>query len=259
MTADRWKRVEEIFQTAADLAGPERDAYLTNACDGDSALLGEVRDLLASDAQAHGFVEKQFQDGVLTFDAVEAAKAVRRAGPYVLTRELGRGGMGTVFLGERADGQYEGEVAFKLVSRGMDTDFFLARFKRERQALARLGHPNIARLLDSGTAEDGSPYIVMERVDGRPINEYCRENSLGVEAVLRLYLDVCRAVSHAHRNFVVHRDLKPGNILVEAAGAPKLLDFGICKLLMGGAGGDPADTSQIMTPDYASPEQVRGD
>ena len=145
--------------------------------------------------------------------------------------------MGTVYLGERADGEYEGEVAVKLVRRGMDTEFFLARFKRERQAAGALAASQQSpRLLDSGTTEDGSPYIVMERVDGRPINTYCKAEKLSVDATLRMYLQVCRAVAHAHHNFVVHRDLKPGNILVDTTGAPKLLDFGICKLLIGGGG-----------------------
>ncbi len=253
--------MEEVFQTAADLPRTEREEYLRKACGNDAELLAEVRELLASDEQAQGFVERQVEDGVMSLETVEIAQVERRAGPYRLTRELGRGGMGTVYLGERADGEYEGEVAVKLVRRGMDTEFFLARFRRERQALARLQHPNIARLLDSGTTDDGSPYIVMERIDGSPINAYCKAEKLSVDATLRLYLQVCRAVAHAHRHFVVHRDLKPGNILVDTTGTPKLLDFGICKLLIGGGRGNTEvlETTHMMTPDYASPEQVSGD
>ncbi len=168
--------------------------------------------------------------------------------------------MGTVFLAERADEEYQGEVAIKLIRPGMDTDFFLSRFRRERQTLARRQHPNIARLLDSGTA-DGLPYIVMERISGKPISVYCREEGLMIQRTLRLFLQVCAAVAHAHLNFVVHRDLKPGNILVDNSGTPKLLDFGICKLLFAGAPADATITqsSSMMTPDYASPEQVRAD
>ncbi len=261
MTPERWKRIDSLFNEVAELDACAREAFLDRECAGDPELKAEVMVLLASDEQAPtGFVQSQVDDGIASFGEAQNRTVTRRAGPYLLTRELGRGGMGTVYLGERADGQYHGEVAVKLVRPGMDIDFFLMRFKRERQALARLQHPNIARLLDSGTSEDGMPYIVMERVEGRPINAYCKAEALGVKQILELYLDVCSAVAHAHRNFVVHRDLKPGNILVEDGGAPKLLDFGICKLLIGGSGsGETVETSQMMTPDYASPEQVRGD
>jgi tetratricopeptide (TPR) repeat protein/tRNA A-37 threonylcarbamoyl transferase component Bud32 len=180
-----------------------------------------------------------------------------RVGPYRLVRELGRGGMGTVFLAERDDDQYRAKVAVKLVRPGMDTEFILARFRRERQTLARLQHPNISRLLDGGTTEHGLPYIVMEYIDGPWITTYADRHQFGLQARLRMFQDVCSAVDYAHRNLIVHRDLKPGNMLVDAAGVPKLLDFGICKLLMSES---PADTmAPPMTPSYASPEQIRGE
>jgi serine/threonine protein kinase len=169
--------------------------------------------------------------------------------------------MGTVYLAERADGQFRRQVAVKMVRPGMDTEFILARFRRERQVLGRLDHPNIGRLLDGGTAADGSPYFVMEYIDGDWITRYCESKTLGVEQKLRLFLRVCSAVHYAHLQFVVHRDLKPGNILVDSKGEPKLLDFGICKLLY--RDGEDSDTITIgtglLTPQYACPEQVRGE
>jgi tetratricopeptide (TPR) repeat protein len=259
MTAKRWKQVEDLFHQAADLPSAERDAWLDKACGSDAALKAEVCALLASDEAAPGFVQGKVDGAIAGFHAGQAGLQ-RRIGPYRLVSVLGRGGMGTVYLAERADDQYQGEVAIKLVRPGMDTEFFLARFRRERQTLARLEHPNIARLLDSGATEDGLPYLVMERVRGAPINQYVREKKLGVEAILQLFLPVCAAVSHAHQHFVVHRDLKPGNILVDENGAPKLLDFGICKLLLHEPAADATATAApMMTPDYASPEQVSGE
>ncbi|RPH69668.1 MAG: serine/threonine protein kinase [Myxococcaceae bacterium] len=182
----------------------------------------------------------------------------RRIGPYKLIRELGRGGMGTVWLAARADEQFEKRVALKVV-RASDSEQVLRYFRQERQILAGLEHPNIARLLDGGTTEDGLPYFVMEHVEGVPIDRYCDEHKLPVLERLRLFEAVCSAVQHAHRSLVVHRDLKPSNILVTGEGVPKLLDFGIAKLLNPGvAGGLSQETVLAMTPEYASPEQVRG-
>jgi eukaryotic-like serine/threonine-protein kinase len=179
--------------------------------------------------------------------------ADRRIGPYKLIRELGRGGMGTVWLAARADEQFEKRVALKVV-RASDSEEVLRYFRRERQILAGLEHPNIARLLDGGTTDDGLPYFVMEHVEGVPIDRYCDERKLPVPERLRLFEAVCSAVQHAHRSLVVHRDLKPSNILVTSEGIPKLLDFGIAKLLNPGvAGGLSQDTVLAMTPEYASP------
>lgn len=255
----RWQRVEAIFFEAAELQGSEREALLGRECAGDEELRAEVLALLAADEHAAGFVQDNFQHAIVQFAETEQPRTLR-AGPYLLTKLLGRGGMGDVYLANRDDGQYTGEVAVKLVRKGMDTDFFFQRFKRERQALARLKHPNIARLLDSGTADDGSPYIVMELVEGIPVNQYCRKHALDFPAILTLFRKICDAVAHAHRNFIVHRDLKPGNIFIADGGEPKLLDFGICKLLLTEPGVTlTLETSSPLTPDYASPEQVTGD
>jgi tetratricopeptide (TPR) repeat protein len=183
-------------------------------------------------------------------------------GRYRLLEEIGRGGMGAVWLAERADGQFEQRVALKLIKRGMDSDEILARFLRERQILARLEHPDIARLLDGGVSADGRPYFVMEYVAGVPITRYCDERQLSIEARLTLFAAACRAVQYAHRNLVVHRDLKPSNVLVTEGGEIKLLDFGVAKLLgdesSDAASTEPGSTGRPMTPEYASPEQAAG-
>src|SRR6185436_351265 len=181
-------------------------------------------------------------------------------GRYRCLQEIGRGGMGTVWLAERADGQFEQRVALKLIKRGMDSDEILGRFRRERQILARLEHPNIARLLDGGISGDDRPYFVMEFVAGKPITSYCDERKLSVDERLRLFAATCRAVQYAHQSLVVHRDLKPSNVLVTEGGEVKLLDFGVAKLL---ADENEAPTGTTgrgpMTPEYASPEQLTGE
>ena len=184
----------------------------------------------------------------------------RRIGPYELIREIAHGGMGTVYLGRRADEEFERSVAIKLVRAGLDADYFLKRFREERQILASLTHPNIAALLDGGTTEDGIPYFVMEYVEGRSLDIYCAEQKTTVEGKLRLFLAVCSAVQHAHRNLVVHRDLKPSNILVTKEGVPKLLDFGLARILTPESGSERTATEyRALTLAFASPEQVRGD
>jgi non-specific serine/threonine protein kinase/serine/threonine-protein kinase len=183
-----------------------------------------------------------------------------RVGPYEIVREIGRGGMGAVYLATRADDEYQKQVAIKVVKRGMDTDFVLRRFREERQILAHLVHPSIASLLDGGTTTDGRPYLVMDYIDGEPIDRYCRERKLGVRDRLRLFRAVLAAVHYAHQNLVIHCDLKPRNILVTRGGEPKLLDFGIAKMLSPAAAVSRTVTSlRQMTPEYASPEQVRGE
>src|ERR1700730_6849802 len=169
--------------------------------------------------------------------------------------------MGTVFLAERADDEYRKQVAIKLIKRGMDTDSVLRRFRNERQILAGFDHPNIARLFDGGTTADGLPYFVMEYIEGLPIDEYCNKRALSIPERLKLFREVCAAVSYAHRHLVIHRDIKRSNILVTAEGVPKLLDFGIAKILQSGDGAPTFATMtglRLMTPEYASPEQVRG-
>jgi eukaryotic-like serine/threonine-protein kinase len=258
MTPERWERVGQVFHEAVAKPAEEARAWVGAVCADDPEVAAEVLSLLGSDAAAgKGFLTAQLEPEMKTL--LGAGGPPVRVGPYRLVRELGRGGMGTVYLAERDDEQYQTQVAIKLVRRGMDTDLILHRFYRERQTLARLQHPHIARLLDGGTTSEGMPYIVMEYVNGARITDYCRERRLGIPQRLALFLDVCDAVEYAHRQFVVHRDLKPGNILVDEAGAVKLLDFGICKLLRAG-GEETRDTSAgLMTPEYACPEQIRGE
>jgi len=261
MNAARWQAIGELFEQALPLPAGERTALLGRACGIDEELRREVLSLLASHHASGGFVQQQIQNALVSFyDTTVAGAQPPRVGPYRLIRELGRGGMGTVFLAERDDDQYHARVAVKLVRPGMDTEFILARFRRERQTLARLHHPNISQLLDGGTTDSGLPYFVMEYIDGPSLTVFAEARGLTVDGRLRMFLDVCSAVDYAHRNFIIHRDLKPGNILVDPDGAPKLLDFGICKLLRADAisAGDTV-VAAPMTPNYASPEQIRGD
>ncbi len=264
MTPERWRQVEEIFHTAVERNAAERDDYLTEACGDDAELRREVESLLAYETT------NPFQQAIrgaarsLTIEQglpQEPGDNLigRRIGAYRITGLIGRGGMGAVYLGERDDAQFTQQAAIKIIKRGMDTDFIRDRFLRERQILASLDHPHIARLLDGGATEDGLPYFVMEHVDGVAITDYCEANRLSITERLKLFRQVCAAVQHAHQKLVVHRDLKPSNILVNHDGAPKLLDFGVAKLLASDAGQTQTATEQrMLTPDYASPEQVRG-
>jgi len=244
--------------------------YLNKACGDDAELRREVESLLASAGQSLDFLAKPIQDAA---QAVAGQPNIigQRIGPYRVLRALGKGGMGTVYLAARADDHYDRQVAIKLMHMGLGaSESMQVRFRSERQILANLYHPNIARLLDGGvTSLDGAvgpptvPYLVMEYVDGVPIDEHCRRKSLSIDDRLRLFRVVCGAVEYAHNNLVVHRDIKPANILVSAAGVPKLLDFGIAKLLDPDLGDNPLSrtktTQRLMTPEYASPEQIRGE
>jgi eukaryotic-like serine/threonine-protein kinase len=259
MTPDRWQAIGDLFEQALAVPTGERSALIDRCAGTDEVVRHEVLSLLAShNAAPGGFVQKRIHTALESFHRTSSASPLARVGAYRLVRELGRGGMGAVFLAERDDDEYHAKVAVKLVRPGMDTEFILARFRRERQTLARLQHPNISRLLDGGTTDDGLPYIVMEYIDGPWITTYVGQHKLGLEARLRLFLEVCSAVDCAHRNFVVHRDLKPGNILVDAGGVPKLLDFGICKLLVETVSAHDT-VAAPFTPSYASPEQIRGE
>ncbi|MGH9853116.1 MAG: tetratricopeptide repeat protein [Blastocatellia bacterium] len=261
MNPERWRRVEELFLTVADRPAAEREAYLTRVCGGDEELRHEVLSLLARDTN-EDFIEKPIAGVAVSLSPEPGDDAAgSRIGPYRLTRLVGRGGMGAVYEAVRDDDQFQQQVAIKLIKGGMDSDFVRERFLRERQILASLDHPHIARLLDGGATAEGQPYFVMEFVAGEPIIEYCRQRKLSLDEKLKLFRDVCSAVQHAHQKLVVHRDLKPSNILVTAEGAPKLLDFGIAKLLASDPGEAVTRTEtavRLMTPDYASPEQVRG-
>jgi serine/threonine protein kinase/tetratricopeptide (TPR) repeat protein len=257
--ADRWHRLNEIFHAALPLEAEERATYLAEACAGDAALRREVEGLLRADGDAEQFLET---DAIRQFpvDALVRVDIGRHFGVYRVLEEIGRGGMGTVYLAERADGQFEQQVAIKVIKRGMDTAHILERFRAERQILASLDHPNIARLIDGGTTDDGLPYFVMERIEGRAIDEYADARRLSIRDRLALFLQVCEAVSYAHQHLIVHRDIKPQNILVTTAGVPKLLDFGIAKVLQesGDLGTLTISGLPMLTPDYASPEQVQG-
>jgi serine/threonine protein kinase/uncharacterized protein HemY len=260
---ERWSRVKEVFEAAMDLDPLERASLLAKECGHDNALRREIESLLESDEQSDGFIEEPAfaipRD--LFSEEPEEAAAGRQFGPYQVVREIGRGGLGAVFLAARSDDEYQKHVAIKLVRRGLDTADILRRFRNERQILAQLDHPNIARLIDGGTTKDGLPYFVLEYVRGEPIAAYCTAGALATTDRLALFRKVCAAVTYAHQNLVVHRDLKPSNILVTPEGEPKLLDFGIAKLL------DVDEDSlahtvagqRVMTPEYASPEQVRGE
>jgi serine/threonine-protein kinase len=256
----RWRRASEILDVALELEPAERSAYLARAAADDPGLRAELEAILAG-AVARVFFESPAVVLAASIGETEAALDGIVVGPYRLVRELGHGGMGIVYLAERADGQFEQHVALKLIKRGMDSDEILRRFLAERQVLARLSHAHIARLLDGGVTAEGQPYFAMEYVDGVPLHRYCEERSLGFEDRLRLFREVCEAVQYAHRSLVVHRDLKPSNILVTSAGETKLVDFGIAKLLYeDGADRSVTRTDQrLMTPDCAAPEQVRGE
>jgi eukaryotic-like serine/threonine-protein kinase len=260
MTPERWKQVREVLEAALDVSSKERAALLDDACMGDPALKQEVEELLA--AYEEDFLEHTPLDEINRQLTKEPSLEGQFIGPYKIIRELGQGGMGAVFLALRADDQYKKRVAIKLVKRGMDTDYVLSRFRHERQILASLDHPNIARFLDGGATENGLPYFVMEYIEGQPIDKYCDENRLTTIERLKLFQTVCSAVYYAHQNLVVHRDLKPSNIIVTAEGTPKLMDFGIAKLLNPNLYAQTlvptALTQRLMTPDYASPEQVKG-
>lgn len=261
MDAERWHRLQQLFAQAYEGTDDARALLLESLSRDDATLADELRSLLAAGA-ARGpmdaMADRLAPVSRLLDDAVPS-----RIGPYRIIRELGRGGMGVVYLAERADGQYEQRVAIKLIANTQVDDPLHKRFLAERQILAGLVHPNIARLLDGGLLADGRPYLVLEYVDGLTITEWCDRHALDLRARLRLFMDVCAAVQHAHRQLVIHRDLKPSNILVSEDGRVHLLDFGIAKLI------DPARAIALepetrhelrpMTPEYASPEQVRGD
>ncbi len=259
-TPERWARIKALFQSALPLDSTERAAHLDAGCQDDPELRREVESLLASHDESHEFLETTALATVATMSE-EAFR--KRIGPYRILEEIGRGGMGTVYLAERIDGEFRKRVAIKLISRGMDSDAIVHRFRHERQILADLDHPHIARLLDGGATEDGRPYFVMEHVEGVPVDAYCESTDPTVERRLELFCTIGSAVEYAHRHLIVHRDLKPGNILVDAEGTPKLLDFGIAKVVDPGLTADDTVLTiaslQAMTPQYASPEQIRGE
>lgn len=264
MRIDEWQQIEELLDAALERAPDQRGKFLDELGARAPELRREVESLLACEDDADGFLgapalafSSDFFDG----DNPEE-RAGQTVGHYRIVREIGRGGMGAVFFAERSDGEFQQQVALKVVRRSFADSDLARRFRRERQILAALNHPNIARLLDGGVSADGEPFLVMEYVDGARIDDYCEERDLTIRERLKLFLAVCLGVSYAHQHLVVHRDLKPSNILVTADGVPKLLDFGIAKLLDPEQAGDGNENTrtemQVFTPDYASPEQVRG-
>lgn len=264
MKPDRWERVKELLNEALEREPEQREAFLDEHCAEDAELRSEVASLLSSFEDADDFMESNQPLAGFGLAPAKEDWADMRIGPYRVVEEIGRGGMGTVYRAVRADDAFRKQVAIKIVKRGMDHDFVLRRFRNERQILATLDHPNVARLLDGGATEDGLPYFVMEYIDGgKPINDYCDTRQLNTRERLEIFRQVCSAVQAAHERKIVHRDIKPGNILVTPRGEPKLLDFGIAKIL------DPdlmtqtldptATILRLMTPEYASPEQVRGE
>jgi non-specific serine/threonine protein kinase/serine/threonine-protein kinase len=257
-----WQRAKEVFGAALTLASEERAAFLDEACGGDGELRREVDQLLAAHDAAGGFLSSSIgldRDGDAEADALEPGP--QRIGPYQILDTIAHGGMGTVYLAVRDDDAFRKTVALKLVRAGRQSDYFQRRFRQERQILAGFQHPNVAAVLDGGTTEDGQPYLVMEYVEGQPITQFCAARGMGTRERLVLFRTVCGAVHYAHQNLVVHRDIKPANVLVDGHGVPKLLDFGIAKLLASGVEPEMAPTATVlpmMTPEYASPEQVRG-
>lgn len=265
MTTDKWKQLKEIFSAALECNSSDRETFIKHACGNDKELLQEVRSLLAAHEQP-GPLDNSSQllkDSLFTPLKSQDING-SKIGPYTILDELGHGGMGSVYLAERTDGQYDRRVALKLLRTGFTTETQTRRFLTERQILANLIHKNIARLLDGGVTQDGQPWFAMEFIDGLPIDQYCDKKKLSVEKRLQLFSNVCNAVQYAHRKLIVHRDLKPSNIYVEDNGTVKLLDFGIAKALKP----DEILSAQIpvtktgllpLTPAYASPEQIKGE
>jgi tetratricopeptide (TPR) repeat protein len=253
MDAERFRAVEGLFLAALERAPGERADFLNAACGADASLRAEVERLLEGDARA--------AEGIESFELLASRADTlvgRRLGPWRVLERLAEGGMGVVYRAERADGLFERRVAVKVLRFDVVTGEALARFEQERRLLARLQHPHIAQLLDGGRSEQGTPYLVMELIDGLPIDRWCDVRALPVEQRLRLFAAVCRAVHFAHQNLVVHRDLKPSNVLVDAHGAPKLLDFGIARLLEQDERASTRTIVRRLTPQYASPEQLQG-
>ncbi|HUR98319.1 MAG TPA: protein kinase, partial [Pyrinomonadaceae bacterium] len=279
MSPERWREIEEVFQAAVEMPRADRAQFVDKFCGPDTELKAEILKLLQSDDSASDFIESPIwtdSNFLNTSAKKELSSSIDREvdgadddsflgkeiGVYRLKEEIGRGGMGAVYLADRADGEFQQRVAIKLIKRGMDSDFIVRRFRHERQILASFEHPFIARLLDGGTTTEGVPYFVMEYVEGETLYKYSDSKRLNIRDRLKLFQKVCSAIDYAHEKKIIHRDIKPSNIVINKTGSPKLLDFGIAKIL------DPnlihesinptASMLRMMTPDYASPEQVQG-
>src|SRR5215475_3119290 len=261
MTPDELSRIREIYETALSMSSADRDGFLAQECD-NVDIREEVERLLRARGNVPAWLDQPVAGVARTFAGLGFPKMEGRSfGGYTLVREIGRGGMGSVYLAERSDGAFRKQVAIKLVLPSLKTAGVIVRFQQERAILASLDHPNIARLLDGGVTEEGWPYFVMEFVEGQPIDRWCDERRLSIGRRIELFRSVIAAVRYAHQRLVVHRDLKPGNILVTDDGTVKLLDFGIAKVLSTKDTGEAPETvtlARMMTPEYASPEQVNG-
>jgi len=259
MNPERWHRIKHLFDQALALEPSQRTPFLDRSCDEDPQLRRELDSLLDShDRAGTNFLNTPPNLETVTLPVPPSHRG-RRIGVYEIVEQIGHGGMGEVYRAVRADGQYKKEVAVKLVRGGYDTTSVLERFRNERQILASLDHPNIARLLDGGTTVDSIPFLVMELIEGKPIDRYCDELELSITDRLRLFRQVCLAVHYAHQHLIIHRDLKPSNVLVTEAGEPKLLDFGIAKIVTPINEAETTLMTRAMTPEYASPEQIRGE
>lgn len=267
MTPERYSQVKSLFQLVLEQEPAQRPSFLERACGADRELYNQVRELLRSDSTSDNFLETP---AITPLSQVLADAAAdmhdpmpQQIGPYAVQKLLGSGGMGAVYLAFRSDKTYNKKVAIKVIHRGMESDRILQRFRRERQIIASLDHPNIARLLDGGATDDGRPYIVMEYVEGLPITTWCDQKRLSTNKRIQIFLQVCDAIQYAHQNLIIHRDIKPGNILVRPDNTAKLLDFGIAKLMNPDiamvATEKTATSMRLMTPQYASPEQLRGE
>ncbi len=261
MNHEQWEKIAIIFEEALKLTEPERTEFISDACGGDSELLEEVRSLIEADRNIPSVLQGQASDAI----HIQSLKNYegKIIGNYRILNQIAEGGMGSVFLAERADGQFEQKVALKIIKPGMNSTEIIRRFQFERQILARLQHPNIARLLDGGLTEEKLPYFTMEYVEGEPIDQYCDKKNLSLNERLKLFSDVCNAIKYAHQNLVIHRDLKPSNIIIKKDGTVKLLDFGIAKVFTEDDSPDQIALTRtglyVMTPEYASPEQIRGE
>ena len=258
LTPERWQQVKEVFADALERKPSERAAFLQEVCATDESLRSEVESLLAA-AESEAAGDASLAAAAQSF-CLNDAMVGRRIGAYKIIQRIGRGGMATVYLASRADEQYEKQVAIKILLPELGSDELLRRFRNERQTLAKLDHANIVKLLDGGSTGEGLPYLVMDYVQGAPIDKYCDNRKLSTGERLRLFCQICAAVQCAHENLIVHRDLKPSNILITADGSPKLLDFGISRVLQPTTGSPITQTlTRRMTPAYASPEQVKGE
>jgi non-specific serine/threonine protein kinase/serine/threonine-protein kinase len=262
MRSEEWQKIEELLDAALELAPAERSGFLDERAVGEPQLRREVESLLACEERVGGFLGAPalaFSADLFEMRDAMDARVGQEIGHYRILREIGRGGMGAVFLAQRADGEFRQQVALKVVQRSFADSELARRFRRERQILASLNHPNIARLLDGGVSADGEPFFAMEYIEGVRIDDYCETKNLSIDERLKLFLAVCRGIAYAHQNLIVHRDIKPSNILVTRDGTPKLLDFGIAKLLDAEHADEHTQTAfRAFTPDYASPEQKQG-